>query len=171
MTPNQPNNADRTEIADLCAVAQYVEQIIAAEHQWISNRLSWFYMSQTFCLATHAVLVTAQGVHVRRDFEFLLWAMPLFGLVSSVIVFFSAKAAESVVRSLAEERARLTRRINAVAGASIPLIGASRPNRQADLHWTHWAGALPLNILPPSLALIWIVLLIFRFSCKALCAG
>lgn len=171
MTPNEPGNAERDEISDLCAIAQYVEQIMAAEHQWISNRLSWFYMSQTFCLATHAVLVTAQSVHARRDFEFLLWAMPLFGLVSSILVFFSAKAAESVACSLAEERARLTRQINAAAGVSIPLIGATPPNRQLNLRWTHWAGALPLNILPPGLALIWAILLVFRFSCKAMCAG
>ena len=35
-------------LAEAIGVAQYVEQLLGAENQWINNRLSWLFISQSF---------------------------------------------------------------------------------------------------------------------------
>lgn len=149
---------------NLIAAAQYIEQLLNSELQWISNRISWLFVSQAFCLAAHAVLVTAQLIQEPVDFRILLWAMPVFGIASCVLVQFSVLAARKVAYRLADERAALAYRINRRVGTKIPQIGASPQLREADLRWTRRIGAAPHHILPFALTVIWTLLLMARIA-------
>lgn len=149
---------------DLIATAQYIEQVLNSELQWISNRISWLFVSQAFCLAAHAVLVTAQTIQEQIDFRILLWAMPVFGIASCVLVQMSVLAARKVAYRLADERAALAYRINRRVGTKIPQIGASAHLREAGLRWTRRVGAAPHHILPLALTVIWTLLLLARIA-------
>jgi len=48
-------------LAEAIAAAAYVEQLLAAEQQWITNRLSWLFISQSFCLTAFVILATSTG--------------------------------------------------------------------------------------------------------------
>jgi hypothetical protein len=37
-------------LAEAIGTANYVPQLLGAEYQWISNRLSWLLISQSFCI-------------------------------------------------------------------------------------------------------------------------
>jgi hypothetical protein len=140
-----------------------VEQLLNSELQWICNRISWLFVSQAFCLGAHAVLVTAQNVWLPVDFRILTWAMPVFGILTCGFVYVSKLAARKVFYLLADQRASLTVRINALVGTAIPRIGASRPLRDEGIWWTRRAGALSHHALPFVLAVIWTALLVARF--------
>ena len=150
------------EICNLLTAAQYVEQLLASELQWLSNRVSWLFISQAFCLAAHAVLVTAQAMPLQLDFVILKWAMPVFGILSCAFVYASVLAARAVAYRLADERASLTARINRAMNLHIPKVGAGQHLREARLSWTRRAGGAPHHVLPIALAAIWIGLLAAR---------
>lgn len=150
------------DLGNLFAAAQYVEQLLASELQWLSNRVSWLFISQAFCLAAHAVLVTAQAVPLRLDFIVLKWAMPVFGILSCIFVYGSVFAARAVAYRLADERAVLTVKINEAMSLNIPKIGAAHHMREIGLAWTRRAGGAPHHVLPLVLAAIWVVLLVVR---------
>lgn len=149
---------------ELLLTAQYIEQLLNSELQWISNRISWLFVSQAFCLAAHAVLVTAQAIPKPLDFDILLWAMPIFGIASCAFVYIAVLAARKVAYRLSNERAALAYRINRRIGCKIPQIGASPELREEDLRWTRRAGAAPHHFLPAVLAIIWILLLGARIA-------
>jgi hypothetical protein len=153
----------RDEVDRLLMAAQYVEQLLNSELQWLSNRISWLFVSQAFCLAAHAVVVTAQSIPLPLDYKVMVWAMPLFGILSCIFVYGSVLAARAVAYRLADERATLTMRINRLMGTSIPRIGARREAREEALRWTRLAGAAPHHILPLALLLIWLALFVARF--------
>jgi hypothetical protein len=158
------NTTENTELSETIAAAQYVEQLLNSELQWLSNRISWLFVSQAFCLAAHAVVVTAQGVMLPLDFAILKWAMPIFGLISCTLVYCSVLAARKVAYKLADQRASLTARINRAMQLSIPRVGSSEEYRDHDLRWTRRAGGLPHHVLPLTLAVIWLLLLLARFA-------
>lgn len=149
-------------LGDLLAAAQYVEQLLSSEHQWLSNRISWLFISQAFCLAAHAVLVTAQAIPLKCDFVILKWAMPVFGVLSCAFVYASVLAARAVAYSLADQRAELTLQINREMNIDIPQVGASKHLRKQNIAWTKRAGGAPHHALPLALAAIWMGLFVVR---------
>jgi hypothetical protein len=143
--------------------AKYVEQLFVAEQSWMTNRLSWLFVSQSFCIAGHALLVSTNVVRANAEchVQVLLLGIPLFGLLSCLLVGLSVEAAARVITKLADERARLTRHLNTLFGTKIPCAGVSSGMRDPDLRHTTALGSLP-RILPWVLGVIWLFLIICR---------
>lgn len=146
-------------LSEALATAGYVEQLLSAEQQWIANRLSWLFVSQSFCITAYAIVTASSLVNTGANHvKILKMALPVFGIICCIIVGFGVQAAAAVARKLANERGRLSHYINEHSGTMIPLVGVDRDLRDPDLRWTLWVGALPLW-LPWVLFVLWLVLL------------
>ena len=146
-------------VSEALMAASYVEQLLAAEQQWITNRLSWLFASQSFCLIAFIIIATSTAVRFPSLplIDLLRFGLPPFGFVCCAAVGLSVRAASATSTELANERARLTQFVNSRTPATISLIGA-RPELR-DQRWTLWAGKLPEH-LPWVLALVWIGLFV-----------
>jgi hypothetical protein len=148
-------------LAEAISAANYVQQLLAAEYQWINNRVSWLFISQSFCIMAYTSLITSTNQRFAGsiDISILGRALPAFGIICCVLVGFAVLAAQRVVRSLSMERSRIVHYINENSPATIPLAGAEGDLRNKD--WISWIGGMPHRILPWVLGILWF-LLIFR---------
>jgi hypothetical protein len=148
-------------LAEALAAAQYVEQLLGAESQWINNRLSWLFISQSFCITAYTILATptAERFAGNRAIWALELGLPVFGMICSVMVGVAVVAATHVARGLADERRRLVRHINENSPATIPVAGAEDNLREAK--WIEWAGGLPHRVLPWVLGIFWLLQIIW----------
>lgn len=48
---------DGIDLKDALALAAHIEQLLMAEQQWILNRLSWLFTSQSFLITAFVVLL------------------------------------------------------------------------------------------------------------------
>jgi hypothetical protein len=161
MSANSPTFSPKFSGAtEAFAAAQYVEQLFTSELQWITHRITWLFVSQSFCITAYTILATSaiarNGFDAQRDV--LRIGLPLLGIVCSVFVYCGVRAAGRVAEELADERSRLTAFINERYGVSIPRIGASKSMRDKSIHWTFFFGSLPQH-LPLALIALWAFLL------------
>jgi hypothetical protein len=148
-----------TDIHEAVETACYVEQLLASEYQWITNRLSWLFVSQSFLVVAFITLITSKLDAVGPwMIRVLTWGLPLVGFIASLLVSLGIMAAQHEAARLSDVRAELTRRINALTPVAIPLIGNSKQNR--DTHWARILGAWPHVLLPRFLTLSWLVVLV-----------
>ena len=107
-SPNFPNDKDAF------AAAQYVEQVLATELQWINNRMTWLFVSQSFCITAYTILATSHDTQTEfaGKIQVLRVGLPILGIFCSVVVQLGTLAAGKVAEELADERARLTKFIN-----------------------------------------------------------
>ncbi len=147
-------------LAEAIAAANYVEQLLAAEYQWINNRVSWLFISQSFCITAYTILSTSIGVRfVGGDtIAILQVGLPVFGFISCVVVGLAVFAGTHTARGLANERGRLTRYVNENSPTTIPLVGVDGDLREKK--WTYWCGELPHWVLPWVLGALWLLLTI-----------
>lgn len=146
--------------SEAVSIASYVEQILSSEHNWVTNRLSWLFVSQSFCLTAYAILLSSNSPQVNSILGTILKiGLPILGIITALIVGVSVRAAGKVVRFLANERAKLSHYINTQTHSSIPLLGVDEIYRQASIHSTIWHGALP-ELLPWVLIPLWVALLL-----------
>jgi hypothetical protein len=146
-------------LADAISVASYVEQILAAENTLIVNRLSWLFLSQSFCISAFVLIEIAfaqnwESPHLRT----LRFAVPVLGIICCVVVGMATWAGNFESTRLANQRARLVQYINEHSPAQIPNLGGKSEMR--DYTWTQHAGSLPNRLLPAVLAAFWIIMLI-----------
>ena len=153
-------DADFAKVRDALEVASYVEQLHLSEQQWLMNRLSWLFTSQSFCILAYVTLITrAPGHGEDGRVAFLKVALPLFGVVCCAFVGLAIRAANADAHELGAARVALTVLINERLAPSVtlPRIGPSASLR--DKPWTLWVGGLPHNLLPWLLMLLWLSLL------------
>jgi len=147
-------------ITETIAIASYVEQMLAAEQQWIMNRLQWLFTSQSFLIAAFVgLIVSAPPTAEVNMVQMLKIALPIVGVVFCAFVGAAVFAAERVGHLLGDERARLSKIINEACATNVPLIGTSDGLRHPK--WTLTIGSLPHRFLPGSLAVLWVVLLCY----------
>ena len=149
---------DGIDLQDALALAAYIEQLLMTEQQWILNRLSWLFTSQSFLLTAFVVLL---GSGNRSPAAHLLrFALPLLGLFCCVTVALAIRAAERVGKPLGNRRAFLSMLINDRVNSPmlIPRLGSSKALR--DNPWTLHHGSLPHIVLPWAFAMLWLLLLI-----------
>lgn len=163
MDPSPIDGEPRRPLSELIQALSFIEQLIAAEHQWIANRLSWLFVSQSFCIMAFTILVTSTGVRFSGDWDHtvLRIGLPSFGIACCLSVAVSVIAAARVAQRLSAERARLTRHVNQELGIRIPLIGPDPEYREPGIGWTFWAGAVPRLLLPWLLAALWTAVLVY----------
>jgi hypothetical protein len=149
---------DGLDLQDALALAAYIEQLLMTEQQWILNRLSWLFTSQSFLLTAFVVLLSS-GNHSPAA-HLLRFALPLLGLFCCVTVALAIRAAERVGKPLGNRRAFLSMLINDRVNSPmlIPRLGSSKALR--DNPWTLHHGSLPHIVLPWAFAMLWLLLLI-----------
>ena len=149
---------DGLDLKDALALAAYIEQLLMTEQQWILNRLSWLFTSQSFLLTAFVVLLSS-GNHSPAA-HLLRFALPLLGFFCCVTVALAIRAAERVGKPLGNRRAFLSMLINdrVKSPMLIPMLGSSRALR--DNPWTLHHGSLPHIVLPWAFAMLWLLLLI-----------
>jgi hypothetical protein len=148
-------------VAEAISAANYIQQLLAAEYQWVSNRLSWLFISQSFCISAYVILQTstAERFAGSSNISILTRGLPVFGVICSVTIGVAVFAAAHVMRSLFAERCRIIHYINENSPLTIPLAGAEGDLREK--HWVRWVGSIPHYTLPWVLGLLWFAL-IFR---------
>ena len=148
-------------VAEAIAAANYIQQLLTAEFQWIGNRLSWLFVSQSFCIMAYTNLITSTGQRFAGSIDIFVLgrALPAFGIICCVMVGCSIFSAQRVINSLTMERQRIVHYINENSPATIPLAGAEGDLRKK--RWIPWIGGMPHRILPWMLGLLWFML-IFR---------
>jgi hypothetical protein len=76
-------------ILEVVETAHYVEELLEAEHQWIANRLSWLFTSQSFLVVAFVMFITRGERPVGQWMSITLnWGVPLVGLITCVFVSF-----------------------------------------------------------------------------------
>ena len=153
---NEP--IDSIELKDALALAAYIEQLFMTEQQWILNRLSWLFTSQSFLLTAFVVLLSS-GNHSPAA-HLLRFALPLLGLFCCITVALAIRAAERVGKPLGNRRAFLSMIINdrIKSPMLVPRLGSTKALR--DNPWTLYHGSLPHIVLPWAFAMLWLLLLI-----------
>jgi SNF family Na+-dependent transporter len=146
-------------VTEATTVAMYLEQMLLAEYQWISNRLSWLFISQSFCISAYTILSTSAASRFvdRNTIAVLQKGLPIFGMICCVVVFLAVSAAKRVAKSLKQERARLVHYINENSPTMIPLTGEEGDLK--DERWTYVLGELPHWVLPWVLGILWFYLI------------
>ena len=155
---NFNESIDGIGLQDALALAAYIEQLLMTEQQWILNRLSWLFTSQSF-LVTAFVVLLGSGNHSPTA-HLLKVALPLLGLFCCVTVALAIRAAERVGKPLGNRRAFLSMLINDLVKSPmlVPRLGSSKALR--DNPWTLHYGSLPHIVLPWAFAILWLLLLI-----------
>ena len=154
---NFSESIDSIDLKDALALAAYIEQLLMTEQQWILNRLSWLFTSQSFLITAFVVLL-GSGNHSPTA-HLLQIALPLLGLFCCVTVAIAIRAAERVRKPLENRRAYLSMHINNLAKSPmlVPMLGSSKALR--DNPWTLHQGSLPHIVLPWAFAVLWLLLL------------
>ena len=150
-----------TSLADALKTAEYIEKLFTTEQNWVTNRLSWLLMSQSFCILAYVTLVRTDlaGAQMPPTAHHLAYGLPVLGLVICLFVGLSVYAANCVVKSLIDQRAALTIFINKQIGVEVPLIGYSNGLRSTQIFSTYFFGSLP-NWLPLVLILFWLYIVL-----------
>jgi hypothetical protein len=148
---------DGIDLRDALALAAHIEQLLMTEQQWILNRLSWLFTSQSFLITAFVVLLSS-GNHSPAA-HLLRIALPLLGLFCCVTVAIAIRAAERVRKPLENRRAFLSMHINDIVKSPklVPVLGSSKALR--DNPWTLHHGSLPHIVLPWAFAILWLLLL------------
>ena len=156
-----PQTAEFSSLAEAITAAMYVEQILAAENMLIVNRLSWLFLSQSFCISAFVVLETSVGSQpvMTARLQALRLAVPILGIICCTFVGLATWAGSFESQRLSNERARLVQYINERSPTKIPNLGAQA--RLRDYRWTQYGGSLPNRLLPLVLAAFWIVTLVW----------
>ena len=154
---NFNESIDGIDLKDALALAAHIEQLLMTEQQWILNRLSWLFTSQSFLITAFVVLL-GSGNHSPTA-HLLRIALPLLGLFCCITVAIAIRAAERVRKPLENRRAYLSMHINNLAKIPmlIPMLGSSKALR--DNPWTLHQGSLPHIVLPWAFAVLWLLLL------------
>ena len=148
---------DGIDLKDALSLAAYIEQLLMTEQQWILNRLSWLFTSQSFLITAFVVLL-GSGNHSPTA-HLLRIALPLLGLFCCITVAIAIRAAERVRKPLENRRAFLSMHINNIVKSPklVPVLGSSKALR--DNPWTLHHGSLPHIVLPWVFAVLWLLLL------------
>ena len=147
---------DGIDLKDSLALAAYIEQLLMTEQQWILNRLSWLFTSQSFLITAFVVLLSS--ANRSSTAHLLLIALPLLGLFCCVTVAIAIRAAERVRKPLENRRAFLSMHINNIVKSPklVPVLGSSKDLRENP--WTLHHGSLPHIVLPWAFAILWLLL-------------
>jgi hypothetical protein len=142
---------------DAIQTASHLDTLRHAEYQWIQSRISWLFISQSFCMTAYTVLSIATTEHplAPPSITSLRLGLPIFGVVSCSLVGVAVLAAARLARRLAAERRSALQYITENTPVNFPVTG--RGGDPAVRGWTYWAGELPHRVLPWILAAFWLL--------------
>ena len=140
-----PFNANDIPFA-LVQIARLAEGV-KSEFDLIAGRMSWLVIAESFIFSAFAAAISSYRPDhpMAAELIYLLWVMPLVGMLMSACVYIAILAAHSAVGNLKGQRDRMIERLP--ADLRIDLISTG----SREQAW----GNLPTHVIPPILFLIW----------------
>ena len=119
-----------------------------AELDLIGMRLSWLVIGESFIFSAFATAVSNYDPNRKLALAllYIIWVMPLLGMLLAGCVYVAILAAQSAGDRLKEQRDRLMVRLP--QHLRISLI--STKSRE------HWWGNVPPRVIPPAIFLVWL---------------
>jgi hypothetical protein len=123
----------------------HLSEAVKVEFELVAARIGWFVASQAFLLAAYAQVVANDHWRSRPPLIVIAYAVPIIGIVASVLVRIGVEAAHSAAAKAKHQR-----------DASISLL-------PMHLRYTlvpvdsklHLAGNLPASLLPTVVIVFW----------------
>jgi hypothetical protein len=133
------------------------------EHQLIANRMTWYVTSQSFLMAAFA----ASGSNQNTLKDLFGWFIPLLGIVISVIIWISLRAADLSMKKLKiAEKEIITKIIQKLKenpqSTELQEWKELQKVWYADHDHIHFQGMLPPRIIPGLFTGAWLILLALR---------
>lgn len=146
----------------LIRLSSLVETRIAYEAGWISQRMTWLIVSQSFLFAAFVQafgggMLTIPPPVVRAA----RYAIPIAALVQASMGYVSILSAKRVAREIAEFRGRVD---DALRGATPGLSGwcTLGPERFRSIRGTYDRGGLATHWIPVTLIAVWSTLFVIH---------
>ena len=131
---------------------------MAHEINLINARMTWLVVSESFIFSADSVILSAsKETSAGRA---LLWVLPVLGIVLASLVWPSLLAAKNVMHALEDDRGKVDKIIEEVATLGVTSLG---PDRKGRLDKTNKVGDMPVELVPPLLAVAWIIVAILQF--------
>jgi len=126
----------------------WLADAVRAETDLVGMRLSWLVIGESFIFSAFAVSVSNYdpGHKLAEVLLYILWIMPLLGMLLAASVFVAILAAHSASKRLMEQRDRLMERLP----EHLRISFISSKSRE------YWWGNVPPNVIPPAVFLVWL---------------
>jgi hypothetical protein len=150
---------DPGEVSNALAQIARLTEGVKTEFDLIAGRMTWLVVSESFIFSAFAAVLSTYRPdhHHALVLLYVLWVMPLTGMLLAAAVYVAILAADIALRSLKAQRDRMIEHLP--RELRIDLIST-----QSRIQW--W-GNVPTHIIPPVFILIWagaLALLIVGFS-------
>ena len=151
MSDRQPPIAAALEsFGDISHVLTQIARLaegVKSEFDLVGSRISWLVIAESFLIPGFALaLANYRPEHpFASELLYLVWAMPIVGMVLAASVYVAILAAHSSIAILKGQRDHLIECLP--GGLRIDLISSG--SRQ------QWWGNVPTHVIPPVLFLIW----------------
>jgi len=145
-----PGNATPFDAADiphaLTQIARLAEGV-KAEFDLIAGRMSWLVIAESFIFSAFATAIASyrSDHNLAGALRYLIYIMPLVGMLLAVCVYVAILAAHRAVDTLKGQRDRMIECLP--TRLRIDLIS----KRSREQRW----GNLPTHVIPPVLFLVW----------------
>jgi hypothetical protein len=125
-----------------------IAEAMRIEIDLVGMRLTWLVISESFIFSAFAVAIAnyEAGGRLAAVLRYMLWTMPLVGMLLAGCVYAAILAAHSAGQRLMAERERLMERLP----AHLHISFISSRSRE------YWWGNLPPRIIPPLLCVLWL---------------
>jgi hypothetical protein len=119
------------------------------EYELIGHRVSWLLVSNSFLFGAFVVGINnlSEKDDIQKLIHILIYAIPIIGLASSVLVALAVRAAHEVISELKVVRDRVEE--EAHHAFSYERLGVHIKS------WPHIVGNWPPTVLPPLFAVVW----------------
>ncbi|HEX2929438.1 MAG TPA: hypothetical protein VHV54_06980 [Candidatus Binatia bacterium] len=150
MSDREPPSAAAFESGDISHALTQIARLaegVKSEFDLVGSRISWLVIAESFLFPGFALAL----VNYRLDHPFasvlvyVVWAIPIVGMVLAASVYVAILAAHSSIAILKDQRDRLIECLP--ERLRIDLISSG--SRQ------QWWGNVPTHVIPPVLFLIW----------------
>jgi hypothetical protein len=142
---------------------EMVDREIHYEHNLISHRMTWYVTSQSFLMAAFAV----SGGYNHRFVWLAKPLIPILGVVTSLIIWFSLIAAIEAMRRLKVYKNEIFRQDNYLQNLN-PFNLRFRKEKEKEnwfkfmirVGWIHYIGLSPPVVIPLIFLIAWIIALV-----------
>lgn len=140
------------EIGHLLTQIGKLSDAIRTEFDLVTARMGWLVTAEAFISAAFVAAATAfpleKGAFLSL-LTYLVFALPLLGIVLAFTVLIAIQAAHTAAERLKEDRDKIMQQLP--EGLRIVLVASRDPE--------HLQGNLPARILPPTIIIFWIIAL------------
>ena len=122
---------------------------VKSEFDLIGGRMTWLMISESFIFSAFVTAIASYRVDhpLRHSLLYLIWVLPVIGMVLTVCVYAAILAAHRAIAILKSQRDHMIEKLPSLL--RIDLISNSSR--------AQWWGNLPTYLIPPLLFLTWAI--------------